>query len=84
MVGIYREDVASSRDAGAATARTVLLTTANDGYREILTSWMCRCRELGLKFVVHCQDETLFAYLKTQVCGPAPPHARYLRGSTYK
>ena len=24
-------------------------------YREMLFSWMCRCRSLGLKFVVHAQ-----------------------------
>jgi hypothetical protein len=43
--------------------RLVLLTSGNFGYLSMLLVWMCRMRELGLKFVVHAQDKQLYEYL---------------------
>lgn len=48
----------------AEIQNTILITTANYGYRQMLMAWMCRVRELGLKFVVHAQDLELYSLLR--------------------
>ena len=84
MAGIYRDDAGGARAAAAAAGadgprtRSVLLTTANHGYREMLLSWMCRARELGLKFVVHAQDAKLRALLEAKGGGAAAAGYRVL------
>lgn len=56
----------AERAHAANSTRILLVTTANTGYLTMLLSWMCRSRELGLKFTIHAQDLKLFRTLSAQ------------------
>ena len=68
MTGLYTD----ARAAGNGANATVLLTSANWGYRGLLFSWMCRAAELGLKYAVHAHDERLHAYLRERAHPRSP------------
>ena len=75
--GIYRSPRRRAAAAGAPSS-AVLLVSANSGYAALLRAWMCRARELGLKFVVHAQDAKLRDLLEAKGGGAAAAGYRAL------
>ena len=64
--GVYAQE--TSIPTGAEhLQKTIVATSCNYAYLRYLQNWMCHASRLGLKYLIHAQDEKLFKYLQSNV-----------------